>query len=81
MATIKANLKYVPVVEYRCGSCERLLGRVEVQEGLNPSKGKLYLYDYNRARCPCCGARLEKPEVDACVVGTLRATRTGFEQE
>lgn len=81
MTNIKAKLTYVRIIEYTCESCGRVLGRDEVREGLNPSKGKFYLYDFNRARCPWCGARLEKPEVDACAVGTLRDTLTGFEQE
>lgn len=76
--SIKAKLRYVPAVEYHCGSCGRLLGKEEVRrEGLNPSKGKLYLYDWYRGRCPGCGARLERPVVDDRTVGDMTAAMYG----
>lgn len=76
-ASIKTKLGYVPAVEYRCGSCGHLLGRDELREGLNISSRKLYLYDWHGRCCPGCGARLERPEEDECVVGSFMAQLYG----
>lgn len=75
--SIEAKLRYVPTVEYVCGSCGRLLGSDEVREDLNPSKGKLYLYRWYWGRCPGCGTRFTKPEVDDCTVADMTATVHG----
>lgn len=77
MTTINEKMNYVPVVEYHCESCGRVLGRDEVREGLNPSKGKLYLYRWYRGYCPGCGAKLKRPELDDCTVADMTASLCG----
>lgn len=59
------------MVEYACDMCGRVLGSNELREGMNLSKGKLYIYRWYKGRCPNCGTILTKPVVDDCVVDNI----------
>lgn len=71
MEQIKTKLRYDAMVEYACDMCGCVLGRDELREGMNLSKGKLYVYRWHKGRCPKCGAILTKPVVDDCVVDNM----------
>lgn len=51
--------------------CGCVLGRDELREGMNLSKGKLYVYRWHKGRCPKCGAILTNPVVDDCAVDNM----------